>query len=63
MTVPVKPFKVKGGTEGVSLDVYPKMRKKVVFTPPHFFFNSNNVALFVLWAVAFLCQLLCLFDK
>ena len=46
MLVPIKPCRVKGGSNDVSLDVYPKMRKKVVFSPP----------LFVLGAAAFLCQ-------
>ena len=39
MTVPVEPYRVKGETNDVSLDVYPKMRKKVVFSPPYFFLD------------------------
>ena len=31
--------------------MYPKMRKKLVFSPPHFFFDYKNVAQFVLGAV------------
>ena len=51
MTVPVRPYRVKGGTNDVSLDMYPKMRKKVVFSPPHFFFDYKSVAVLVLGAV------------
>ena len=47
MTVPVKPYRVKGGTNDVNLAVYPRMRKKVVFSLPHFFFGYKIVALFV----------------
>ena len=50
MTVPVRPYRVKGGTNNVSLDVCPRMRKKVVFSHPHFLFDYKNVALFVLRA-------------
>ena len=37
MSVPVRPYRVKGGTNDVSLDVYPRMMKKVVFSPTQFF--------------------------
>ena len=37
LTVPVRPHRVKGGTNDVSLDVYLKMRKKVAFSPPSVF--------------------------
>ena len=50
MTVLVRPYRVKGGTNDVSLDVYPKMRKKVVLSPPHLFFDYKNVDFFVLRA-------------
>lgn len=53
MTAPVRPYRVKGGPNDVSLDIYPNVRKKVVY-PPHFFLDYTNVALFVLRAV-FLC--------
>ena len=33
------------------IDIYPRMRKKVVLSPPYFFFDYKNVALFVLRAV------------
>ena len=49
MIVPVRPYRVKGGTTDVSLNVYPRMRK-VVFFPPQFFFDYKNVVLFVLRA-------------
>ena len=32
MTIPIRPYRVKGGTSDLSLDVYPKLRKKVVFS-------------------------------
>ena len=51
MPVLVRPYRVKGGTNHVNLDVYLKMRKKVIFSPPHFFFDYKNVALFVLGTV------------
>ena len=38
MRVPVKSYSVKGGINDVSLDVCPRMRKKVVF-PSHFSFD------------------------
>ena len=47
----VRRYRVKGGTNDVSLNVYPKMRKKVVFSPPRFSFGYKNVVLFVLGAV------------
>ena len=63
MTIPVRIYCVKGGTNDVSLDIYPQMRKKVVFSPPHFFFDYKNVALFVLVAgilpLVFLTSVLC----
>ena len=33
------------------IDIYPRMRKKVVLFPPYFFFDYKNLALFVLRAV------------
>lgn len=51
MTVPVRPQRVKGGTNDVSLDIYPNVRKEVVYSPPHCFLDYKNVALFVLWAM------------
>ena len=56
MTVLVKPYRAKGGTNDVSLDICPRMRKKVVFSPPHFFFDYKSMALSVLGAVALPCQ-------
>ena len=47
MTVPVRTYMVKGRTNDVSLDIYTRMRKKMVFFPPHFFFDYKNVAPFV----------------
>lgn len=44
-TVLVKPQRVKGGTKDVGLDIYPKTKKKEVFSPPHFFFDHKNAAL------------------
>ena len=32
-TVPVRPYRLKGGTNDVSLDAYLKMRNKTVFSP------------------------------
>ena len=62
MTVLVRPYRAKGGTNDVSLDVYPKMRMKVVFSPPHSFFDYKSVALFVLGA-ALPCLPACIFHK
>ena len=50
MTVPARPYRVKGRTNDVSLGIYSKMRKKVVFSPPHFCFDYKNEALFVVGA-------------
>ena len=55
MTVLVKSSRAKGGTNDVGLDVYSKVRKKVAFFPPCFFFDYKNVALFILRTAAFLC--------
>ena len=63
MTVSVKPYRVKGGTNHVKLDIYPKMKKKVLFSPLHHFFDYKKVALFVLGAAALLCQPTCLSHK
>ena len=49
MTFPVRPYRVKGGTNEVSLDIYPRMRK-VIFFPVHFFLDNKNIALLVLRA-------------
>ena len=51
MTVLVRLFSDKGGTNDASLNGYLKMRKKEVFSPSHIFFDYKNVALFVLRAV------------
>ena len=51
MTVLGRPYRAKGGTNDINLAIYPRMRKKVVFSPPHFFFHYKNVGLFVLRAV------------
>ena len=58
----VKPYRVNGGTDDVCLDVYPKMRKKVIFFPPDIFFDYKNVPFFVLRAVL-LCQHVCVSHK
>ena len=42
MTVRDRPYRVKGGTNDVHLDVCPKM-KKVVFPPLHFFLIIKHV--------------------
>ena len=57
MSVPVRPLRIIEGTSDVILDIYPKMRENVIFSPTHFFFDYKNVALFVLWVAAFLCSL------
>ena len=36
MTVPVKSYRAKGGTNDVSLDICPMMRKQVIFSLPLF---------------------------
>ena len=46
MRVPVKSYSVKGGTNDVSLDVCPRMRKKVVFSPSHFSFDYKVLFLY-----------------
>ena len=48
MTVLVRRYRVKGGTNDVSLDIYPRVRKKMIFSPPYFCFDNKYVALFVL---------------
>ena len=59
MTVPFRPCRVKGGANDVNLDICPRTRKKVVFSPLHFYFDYKNVPLLVLGA-ALLCQLACI---
>ena len=49
MTVLIKPYKVKGGATDVSLDVCPRMRKKVVFSPPHVFCFFLNYLFIYFW--------------
>ena len=51
MTVLITPYRVKGGTNDAGLDVYAKMRKKLVFSPPHIFFDYTNVSECILGAV------------
>lgn len=51
MTVPARLCRVKGETNYVSFDTHSKMKMKVVFSPPYFFFGYKNVALCVLRAV------------
>ena len=62
MTAPVRPYRVTGGTNDVSLDVCPRMRKKVVFSPAHFFLEDKDVDLLVLRA-PFPCQPACISHK
>ena len=51
MTVPVRLCRVKGETNDVNFDMHSKMKMKVVFSPPCFFFDYKNIALCVLRAV------------
>ena len=51
MTVPVRLCIVKGETNDVNFDMHSKMKMKVVFSPPCFFFDYKNIALCVLRAV------------
>ena len=45
MTILVRPYWDKGGTNDVSLDIWPQKRKSVVFYPSHFFYDYKNAAL------------------
>ena len=60
-TAPVRPYRNKGETNYVSLNVY-FWGKKMVFFTPHFFFNYKNAALFVLRA-ALPCLPACISHK
>lgn len=40
MAVLFRLYRIKGGTNHVSLDIYPGMKKKVVFSPSHFFLDN-----------------------
>ena len=60
MTVLFRPYRIKGGTNHVSLDIYPGMKKKVVFSPPHFFLGYKNAALVVLRAALPCLLIVCL---
>jgi len=44
VTVLVRSYRVKGETNDVNLDVYPKMRKMVVFSSAHFSLGYENTA-------------------
>ena len=46
MTVLVRPYWVRGGTNDVSLDICPRMKKKMVFSFSYFFFDLKNMVLF-----------------
>ena len=43
--VPVRPYGVKGGINDSSLDIYTRLRKKVIFSPPNSSFDYKNVSL------------------
>ena len=58
MAFPGSPYKVKGGTNDINLDSYPKMRRKVVLSPPHFFEYKMEPSLF--WGSTPLPAHLCL---
>ena len=63
MIVLVKPYRSKGRTNDGRLNNYPKLRKKVVVSPPHLFFDYKNVPLFALGAAAFFASPLVFFTS
>ena len=45
MLAPVRPYRVKGGTNDVNFDIHQRMKKKADFSPPHFFKNYKEFSL------------------
>ena len=60
--VPVRPYGVKGGINDSSLDIYTRLRKKVIFSPPNSSFDYKNVSLSFLGPVL-PCLPLCISHK
>jgi len=54
---PVRPNGIREGTNDVSHDVYPRIRKKMVFSSLPFFFDYKNATLFVLSLHSLACLL------
>ena len=60
MIIPVRPYGVKGGINDSSLDIYTRLRKKVIFSLPNSFFDYKNVSPSVLGPALLACPLVSL---